>query len=88
MDRSLTLKQKLFVESYLTTGNGQESARRAGYGGNERTLRAIASENLAKPRLQSLIQARAQEAFMDANEVKMHRRLSCVEPWQSELDTG
>ena len=55
----LTTKQRLFVEAYMGahSGNGLESARAAGYGGNAATLRAIASENLTKPNIKASIEA-------------------------------
>ncbi len=59
-EHDLTLKQTLFIQHYLgdSKGNGTEAARRAGYGGDERTLAAIASENLAKPQIAARIAAR------------------------------
>lgn len=42
-----TLKQKAFVDFYVTCRNGAEAARRAGY--SEKTARQIATENLSKP---------------------------------------
>lgn len=70
----LTLKQKLFVESYLETHNGVEACRRAGYKGNYKTLGVVASENLDKPNIAAEIQRRVSMAVMDSNEVL--RRLS------------
>ena len=48
MEETLTTKQKLFVEAYLTTLNGTEAAARAKYKGNRATLAAVGSENLQK----------------------------------------
>ena len=48
-EQKLTPKQKKFVAEYLKTGNATESARRAGYAGNDDTLRQVGAENLAKP---------------------------------------
>lgn len=45
----LTPKQEAFVREYILTGNGVQSAKKAGYKGNEKTLSAVAVENLAKP---------------------------------------
>lgn len=42
----LTEKQKRFIDYYIETANATESARRAGYKGNN--LNRIASENLSK----------------------------------------
>jgi len=59
IDRDLTLKQQLFVDSYLgdARGNGAEAAKLAGYAGDAETLRAIAYENLTKPHVASHIRA-------------------------------
>ena len=49
---TLTDKQRQFVDWYCSSDarcNGTEAARRAGYRGNDNTLRAVASENLTKP---------------------------------------
>ena len=55
---SLTPKQQLFVDHYLTTFNATESARRAGYKGNDVTLGAVGAENLKKPQIISLLTKR------------------------------
>lgn len=52
--KKLTLKQAAFVVAYLSAdkrlhGNATASAREAGYGGNDNTLKSIGSELLAKP---------------------------------------
>jgi phage terminase small subunit len=54
----LTPKQRAFVLAYLETGNGVESARRAGYKGNDNTLHVTASENLRKPMIRAALAAR------------------------------
>jgi len=60
-DNKLSAKQQTFVNNITdisnkqTYNNGQESAREAGYKGNDNTLRAIASENLTKPNIQKAI---------------------------------
>lgn len=51
----LTPKQRAFVIAYRETGNGVESARRAGYDGNDNTLRNVASENLTKPNIKKAL---------------------------------
>lgn len=65
----LTTKQRLFVEAYLTTGNATESARRAGYKGNDVTLGAVGAENLKKPQIASRLKERVEEAIITADEV-------------------
>lgn len=52
----LTPKQSLFVAEYIKTGNATESARRAGYAGNDLTLKQVGSENLAKPYIAQAIE--------------------------------
>jgi phage terminase small subunit len=49
----MTDKQKRFCEEYLIDCNGTQAAIRAGY--SEQTAKQIASENLAKPDLQTYI---------------------------------
>ena len=44
----LTFKQYLFANNYIKTGNGLQSARLAGYKGNQNTLGVMANENLHK----------------------------------------
>lgn len=55
-EQKLTPKQKRFVAEYLKTGNGTESARRAGYAGNDVTLANVATENLRKPYIAQAIE--------------------------------
>jgi hypothetical protein len=47
----LTPKQRAFVIAYRKTGIGVDSAREAGYEGNDNTLANVASENLRKPNI-------------------------------------
>ena len=67
----MTLKQKLFVEAYLgrARGNATEAARIAGYRGDEATLAQVGYENLRKPVVKLAVEARVEEASMEANEV-------------------
>jgi phage terminase small subunit len=55
----LTEKQKRFADYYIETGNATESARRAGYKGNN--LNKVASENLAKLDIKNYIDERIAE---------------------------
>lgn len=55
----LTEKQKRFIDYYIETGNATESARRAGY--SPKTAEAIGLENLGKPRIKAVIDARLKE---------------------------
>lgn len=54
----LTIKQRLFCDYYLTEAkfNAAEAARRAGY--SEKTVYAIASENLRKPEIVAYLRER------------------------------
>jgi hypothetical protein len=58
LGNELTFKQRLFVLAYLGEAdfNGTEAARMAKYNGNDNTLRVIASENLSKPNIKSVIE--------------------------------
>lgn len=67
--RPLTIKQRLFVEAYLTEPNGVRAAKKAGYKGNDRTLSVVAAENLAKPNIAALIEKRVEEAIITTDEV-------------------
>lgn len=49
----LTERQKRFCDYYIETGNGADSARRAGY--KAKDLKVIASENLTKPNIKAYI---------------------------------
>jgi phage terminase small subunit len=55
----LTEKQKRFADYYIETGNATESARRAGYKGDN--LNRIASENLTKLVIQEYVNERIAE---------------------------
>lgn len=71
MARSLTQKQKRFVEEYLCDLNATQAAIRAGY--SEKTARQIAKENLTKPYIQEAvakaIQERSERTKVTADEV-------------------
>jgi len=64
---ALSPKQLAFVEAYLTTWNGAEAARLAGY--SEHTAREQASRLLTNVNVQAAIQARLAELKMSADEV-------------------
>ncbi len=76
--RNLTLKQRKFGLAFVgeANGNGVESARLAGYRGNDVTLAAVAHENLRKPQIASFIEQlrrdaekRAGDKILSATEV-------------------
>jgi phage terminase small subunit len=66
--RNLTGKQQAFVDHYLQCWNATEAARRAGYAGNDNTLKSIGSENLTKPDISAAVQKRLDDNAMSANE--------------------
>lgn len=64
---TLTGKQTLFAAHYLMCWNASEAARRAGY--PEKTAAIIGFENLRKPKIKALIDAKMAENVMSADEV-------------------
>jgi phage terminase small subunit len=58
--KKLTIKQEKFVNEYIKTGNGTQSAVKAGY--SEKTAYQIAHENLNKPEVAQYIDKRMQSA--------------------------
>ena len=68
-EKKLTTKQKLFVEYYLANPNATDAARKAGYKGNDKTLKQVGSENLAKPYIAELLGERVEKAIITADEV-------------------
>jgi phage terminase small subunit len=55
----LTDKQKIFIESYVSSRNATQAALDAGY--SAKTARAMGSENLTKPYIKDVIDARLAE---------------------------
>nr|DAI55661.1 MAG TPA: Terminase small subunit [Caudoviricetes sp.] len=72
--KSLTVKQRRFVDAYIETGNAAEAARRAGY--KSRNADAMGRENLRKPTVRKVLDARLKELedaqIADAREVLIH----------------
>lgn len=66
---NLTDKQKAFINAYLQCLNATESARQAGYAGNDKTLAVVGSENLRKPNIRAEIDRVLSEQVMSAQEV-------------------
>lgn len=85
----LTIKQRLFVDAYLTHRNGVRAAREAGYQGNDNTLRVVAQENLTKPAITSLISQYLEpilkKARMSANDVLEHLSDIASSEWRDHL---
>lgn len=72
--KSLTLKQRRFVDAYIETGNAAEAARRAGY--KSRNADVMGRENLRKPTVRKVLEARLNELedakIADAREVLIY----------------
>lgn len=65
----LTGKQKLFADAYIITLNATESARRAGYAGNDATLSTVGYENLRKLEILEYVREQLDRYAMSASEV-------------------
>ena len=63
------LKQRLFVEAYLMTGNATEAARRAGYKGTDEALAVTGHRTLRNAKVQNAIRNRMAEAQVASHEV-------------------
>ena len=59
MKPKFTIKLQRFIDFY--DGNATEAARKAGYKGNDNTLKQVGSENLAKPYISSAIKNREEK---------------------------
>ncbi len=85
-ENDLTPKQQAFVENYLSNGlNASEAARRAGYGGDDGSIRAIASQNLTKLNVKAAIdreQAKLREQFTE----RRQGLLADVDEVKAEID--
>jgi phage terminase small subunit len=83
---ALTSKQNRFVQEYLVDHNATQAAIRAGY--SEKTARAIASENLAKPDIRAAIN-RAQNKVAEKLELtvaSVSARLCSIAEKAEKLD--
>lgn len=84
-----TLKQKAFVDFYVTCRNGAEAARRAGY--SEKTARQIATENLSKPVILAAIAEKEDELKRKLDIDKgavVAELLGAIEIAKAKLDAG
>jgi len=63
--RKLTAKQRLFVEACLAGENATQAAIKAGY--SEKTAASIGAENLRKPQIAILLEARVEEVAKKAD---------------------
>ena len=67
--KKLTKKQQKFVEEYLNTGNGVQSAIKAYDPTTYNAAKAIASENLTKPYIAKILEDAAQGAVIRIEEL-------------------
>ena len=81
----LTHKQSLFVRYYLETRNGIQSAKAAGYAGNDDTLAQVAAENLRKPCVQSPLQYALKRRQISPDEVLAELGDIASAPWERFL---
>jgi phage terminase small subunit len=88
MKNELTQKQRLFVEAYIgaCNGNARESARAAGYSGDDNTLSQRAFELMRNPKIAELIGVRVEEAVMRSNEVLSELSAIAKADWQNFLE--
>lgn len=75
----LTHKQQLFCREYFICLNARKSAKAAGYKGNANTLRALGSENMAKPAIIAVM-----DAFFErkASDIEINAGLIEREYWK------
>ena len=59
-EQKLTPKQLAFIDEYNKSGNATDAARKAGYKGNDVTLRQVGSENLSKPHILARVREKQQ----------------------------
>lgn len=75
--KGLTERQRKWADFYVESGNGVESAKRAGYKGSYGSLAVQANDNLNNPKIQEYIketyserkEAEAKQRIASANEV-------------------
>lgn len=68
---SFTKRQQLFVNEYLQSFNATQSAKAAGYSGNDNTLAQRGHELVRNSKIAELISQRLSESAMSADEVLM-----------------
>ena len=81
--RTLTLKQELFVARYIESGNGAQAAREAGY--KPDNAKQQATENLTKPYLQQAIATKRNQLMQDSDQ-KIALYLSQLEAESNDSD--
>jgi phage terminase small subunit len=76
----MTDKQTLFIEHYLTHFNATRAAIEAGYSAD--SAKVIASENLTKPDIKEVVDARIKEIIAQTDD----KRASLLRFWQGLID--
>lgn len=88
-ERPLTMKQLLFIDAYLETQNGTESARRAGYKGNDNVLNQQAMDNLRNPTIARRVSQRLapiiKRSKMSADQVLEELSDIAASDWRDHL---
>lgn len=82
--KKLTTKQQRFVDFY--DGNATETAKKAGYKGNRKTLEAMGRENLGKPRLAKAIREREQKRVGSVIANREERQIYWTKMLRGEID--
>lgn len=82
----LTEKQRRFVEAYLGGNTATESARIAGYSGDEAALAVVGSQNLRKPKIAEAIAERTKNDPLIADRDEIQHFWSAIMRNQ-DLDT-
>ncbi len=83
---SLTAKQQLFVDAYLSNGmNATDACRTAGYKGNTKTLTVVGTQNLAKPSIRAVID-KQREVLREQYAERRKGLLSDVDEVKAEID--
>jgi phage terminase small subunit len=88
MKNELTQRQRLFVEAFIGSaqGNAREAARMAGYSGDDNALSQRGYELVRIPKIAELIGVRVTEAVMRANEVLSELSAIAKADWQNFLE--
>jgi phage terminase small subunit len=88
LGNGLTLRTNRFIDHWLKNGNGTESARIAGFNGNEQTLAVTASQLLRNPKVAAEIKRRLGKHIASADEVletlTNHSRADLAEVLESD----
>lgn len=77
----LSKKQQLFIEHYLVSFNATRAAVDAGY--SEKTAHAIGQENLRKPIIKEVVDARVREIIAQTDD----KRAYLIKFWQDTIDS-